>query len=503
MESQIVLRAEHISKRFGVVKALDDVSFDLMQGEVHALVGANGAGKSTLIKVLTGFHRPDSGRILLAGGREPAFHSPADSIQMGVSCVHQEIDVARDLTVAQNIFLGNDRQFSRFGVISHKAMAAAARAILDSLGLDIGTEDPVGGLSFSQMQMIMIANALAKGARILIFDEPTSSLSKNEIEHLFREIERLKQRGISIIYISHHMDEVFHLADRASVLREGRCVGTVDMREATVETLVQMMIGRAVRRTERRAGSDTGQCVLEVKDLSTTDGRVNGVNLRLNRGQVIGLYGIVGAGRTELAKAIFTGKHIRSGTVSVNGAPVKIRNERDAIRHSIVYSSEARKAEGLLLNLSVQQNISITVLDRISRWTVINRRREAALADQYIEKMGIVTPGKHAAVGTLSGGNQQKVVISRWFATDSQVMIFDEPTIGIDIAAKQDVLNIIRESAQNGKSIIVISSEMEELFDVCDQIYVMRMGRVERVFRPGQFCSREVMAAATGGIVNG
>ena len=243
--------------------------------------------------------------------------------------------------------------------------------------------------------------------------------------------------------------------------------------------------------------------LLEVKDLSTTDGRVNGVNLRLNRGQVIGLYGIVGAGRTELAKAIFTGKHIRSGTVSVNGAPVKIRNERDAIRHSIVYSSEARKAEGLLLNLSVQQNISITVLDRISRWTVINRRREAALADQYIEKMGIVTPGKHAAVGTLSGGNQQKVVISRWFATDSQVMIFDEPTIGIDIAAKQDVLNIIRESAQNGKSIIVISSEMEELFDVCDQIYVMRMGRVERVFRPGQFCSREVMAAATGGIVNG
>lgn len=501
MGQQFILEAIGVTKNFGSVRALDDVGFTLKEGEVHALVGANGSGKSTLINILSGNLKPDAGMLRLYG-EKVEFNTPIDSIGSGIACVHQEIDVAKDLTVADNIFLGNTKRFEKVGFIDHKSMNKAAKEILDSLGLNIDEKSTISGISFSEMQMIMVANALAKNARIIIFDEPTSSLSKKEIEYLFSKIETLRKQGISIIYISHHFDEVFSLGDRVSVLRDGKCVGTVDISEVDKDKLVHMMIGRKLDVHTKGECCLSGEVILRVEDLYTEDRRVNGVSLEVAKGKVIGFYGIVGAGRTEMAKAIFTGDNILSGKIFIDGLETKIKSIRQSMKKGIIYSSESRKTEGLLLNMSVIKNMSIAVIDQISKFMFINRKSENKLADYYIKELGIKVSGKNVPVGTLSGGNQQKVVISRWFATDSRVMIFDEPTVGVDVAAKIDIMRIISNSAKQGKAIIVISSELEELFMVCDEIKVMRMGKVEKTFYPNEYNQQNILMAAIGGLKN-
>jgi ABC-type sugar transport system ATPase subunit len=473
---QPLIEFDRVTKTFGGVTALDGVSLAVAEGECHALVGENGAGKSTLGKVLAGIHQADAGVVRLAG-RPQRFHSPADAARAGIGMVHQELAFCPALTVAENLCLG--RYPCRWGVwVDRRAMAARADRLLAEIGVRLDVRQPMRTLSTAQEQLVQVAAAVGTGARILVFDEPTSSLSQAESEHLFTLIQMLRRRGVTMIYVSHRLAEVFRLCDRISVLRDGRYVGTLGRDEATQDRVVEMMIGRPLSEYyPRHLESPPGREVLRVEGLSSP-GKFADVSLAVRAGEIVGMAGLVGSGRSEVARAIFGLDRAARGAVSLEGRPLRLGSVRRAMRRGVALVPEDRKRQGLILALSGRLNFSVTLLDRLARWGLVDGRRERREAEAAFAQLAVKTPSVDAPVSALSGGNQQKVVLAKWLARRSKVLIVDEPTRGVDVGAKAAIHALLDNLARQGLAILLISSELPEVLGLSNRILVMRGGRL-------------------------
>ncbi|HEY3624482.1 MAG TPA: sugar ABC transporter ATP-binding protein [Roseiarcus sp.] len=465
-----------VSKRFGVVRALDDVTLTVRAGEVLALVGENGAGKSTLVRIFEGLHRPDQGA-LMADGVQQTLRSPADAHALGIRVIHQEPDIIPDLSIAENLFLGDFRCIHRV-FLDRADLARRTRSMLVEFGLesDLSPWTRAGDLSPAQRQLMEIMRALRRGLKVLALDEPTSSLTEDEAQRLFRVVRRLKGDGVGVIYISHRMREVRDLADRIAVLRDGRLVDERPTLEFPEAEIVQAMVGRPIGDLYERAARPRGEITLSVQGLTTM--RVRDVSFEVRSGEVVGLAGLMGAGRSELAEAIFGHDRILAGAVAVDGRPVRLLSPADAIAAGIGFAPEDRKSQALLLLRSVKDNISLAIPDLISRFDFVNDRVERRIAGALVDRLRVRTPNLDASVSNLSGGNQQKVVLGRWLARRPKVLILDEPTRGVDVGAKAEIYRLIAELAREGIALLVISSEMPELLGLADRILVMAGGRV-------------------------
>ena len=494
---EILLEMKGIHKNFPGVKALDNVDFTLQQGEVHALLGENGAGKSTLIKVLGGIYSIDAGEIFI-DGKKVSIHSVKDAQDCGIGIIHQELVLVPQMTIAENIFLGKELTGGA-GLVNKYRMIAEAQQMLDKFDLGIQADHLVAELSTAQQQMVEIIKAVSFNARILVMDEPTSSLSDKEVDFLFETIANLKQMGVGIIYISHRMSELFAISDRVSVLRDGQYIGTVVTKETTHNQLVAMMVGRELTNYYTRTYNPRGKTVLKVEGL-TCPGAISDVSFELHEGEILGFAGLVGAGRSETMRALFGIDPVTSGTVYVDDKRVHIKSPLDAIRAGIVLVPESRKAEALFPIQSVRYNISLEVLEHFIRFLRVDAAYEQNLADEYIEKLHIRTPTMEQYIGNLSGGNQQKAIIARWLATKPRVLIMDEPTRGVDVGAKAEIYAIMNELAASGVAIIMISSELPEVINMSDRIVVMAGGRVTGTLELGDLTQEKIMTLATEGL---
>jgi ABC-type sugar transport system ATPase subunit len=473
-----------ISKSFPGVKAVDNVDFVVRRGEIHALLGENGAGKSTLLKILAGAQPPDSGTITL-DGEAVELESPFDAQERGIVTIYQEFNLIPTLTVAENVFIG--REPLRFGVVDWSRMRRETAIIIGRVGLDLNPDRLVADLSVAEQQMVEIAKALAVSSRLIIMDEPTSALAESEVARLFQICRELRDQGIGIVFVSHRLDEVKTLCDRLTVLRDGELVGSADVADVSIDDIIRMMVGREVDRLFKRRGTHlTGAMALEVEGLSAEGDlrdlaatRLVDISLGVAKGEIVGLAGLVGAGRTELARAIFGADPRSRGRVLVEGLPVAAESPEAAIRAGIGLVPEDRKQQALFLALAVRLNLSIAALGRLTRrFGFIDDRAEAALVDEYRQRLNIRMASPQVEVGNLSGGNQQKVVLARWLALQPKVLIVDEPTRGIDVAAKAEVHQLLFELAETGIAILAISSELAEVLTLSDRILTMREGRL-------------------------
>jgi ABC-type sugar transport system ATPase subunit len=495
--TEAILEAEHIDKRFPGVHALDDVSLTVIQGEVHAVVGENGAGKSTLMKILAGAYSPDRGAIRVDGDAV-TIESPRAAQELGIITIYQELSLVDALSVGENVFLGDlPTRPGTSWQVDWPTVWSRSTELLDRVGLHVDPQTPVRKLSVAQKQMVEIARALARNVRVLILDEPTSSLTERETEKLFEIIALLKNRGVGIIYISHRLGEVFRIAQRVTVLRDGVMVGGLAVQDATEDLLVRMMVGRDLSRLFPEARASDAPVRLEVRGLSRR-GVLHDVSLSLRGGEIVGLAGLVGAGRTELARCLFGADSISEGEILLDGAKVDIRSPGHAVDLGIALVPEDRKLQALVLGMGVRENLSLPVLDRLGSPLVPSRRRERALASDYIKSLRIRTPHMEQRVSALSGGNQQKVVIARWLATKPKVLILDEPTRGIDVGAKAEVHALIARLAEQGVAILMISSELPEILGMSHRILVMRSGRIVADIPREDATEELIMAAATG-----
>jgi len=490
-----LVRMEGIDKRFPGVHALKAVSFDLRAGEVHALMGENGAGKSTLMKILSGVYQADEGRVLI-DGNEVTLPTPRAAQDLGIGIIHQELALMRDLTVAQNIWIGREPRLS-FGRLDEGKLNADAAAIFQAMHIRMDPRAPVGGMTIARQQMVEIAKALSYRSRVLIMDEPTAALNDAEIAELFAIIQKLRAEGVGIIYISHKMDEIKRIADRVTVMRDGAYVGTVEAAETPISRIISMMVGREL--TEEAAeipDLSAAPLALEVSHLSRGH-ELKDISFSLKKGEILGFAGLMGAGRTELARAIFGAEPATQGEVRVHGKPVRIGAPSDAVRAGIGYLSEDRKHFGLALGMDVRANIAMASLPRYAdRLGRINEAELGRIARRYIESLTIRTPGDRQEVRLLSGGNQQKVVIAKWLLRDCDILIFDEPTRGIDVGAKAEIYRLLKELAASGKAIIVISSELPEVLRLSHRIAVMCEGRLTGIL-PGGASQEQIMELAT------
>ncbi|UWE09530.1 sugar ABC transporter ATP-binding protein [Actinacidiphila bryophytorum] len=477
-----VLEAVGVSKRFPGVVALDDVSFTLRAGEIHALVGENGAGKSTLIKILTGVHRPDEGELRL-GGEAVSFHRPHEAQQAGISTIYQEVNLVPLMSVARNIFLGREPK-TRLGLVDFRRMHRETAELLGGFGITTDPRRPLHTLGIGTQQMVALARAVSVRARVVVMDEPTSSLEPREVETLFRVIGELHGRGISLVYVSHRMDELYRICDRVTVLRDGRLVHTGDLRDTDRVRLVSMMLGRELARVRKEAaeGHEDGrepatEPVLTATGLSRRH-LLDGVALDLRPGEVLGLGGLLGSGRTETAKALAGALPLDGGDIEVGGRRLRRISSAAAIRAGISLLPEDRKAEGIIPGLSVRENIVLAALPRLSRFGFTSRRRQDRVVDIFMKRLRIKAASPEQKVGELSGGNQQKVLLARWLCLEPRVLLLDEPTRGIDVGAKAEVQTLIEELAAEGLAVLLISSELEELVEGADRIVVLRAGTV-------------------------
>ncbi|MHC4678154.1 MAG: sugar ABC transporter ATP-binding protein [Planctomycetota bacterium] len=504
-----LFNASGISKSFPGVQALSAVDFDLKKGEVHALVGENGAGKSTLVHIIAGLQSPDSGRMHLEGQTyEP--RGKADAEVHGIKTVCQELNLIPNLTVAENIFI--ERLPGRLGFVDYKKLNRAARDVMGRVGLeDVQPDMPVGLLGVGQQQMVEIAAGLSSGmtrrgattdCRILALDEPTASLTDREIELLLARIAELKAEGVGIIYISHRIEEVIRIADRVTVLRDGKVVSTCPTSESNVNDIIFRMVGRDLEHEHLRHGSTTGPVALRVVGLSVGR-KVRNVSFEVRRGEILGVAGLVGSGRTEAMRAVFGADRPDAGQVYLHESsePANIRTPRDAVRNGIALLTEDRKEQGLLLSLAVRASISLARLNDVSRFGWMDVTRERSVAGRYIETLSVRCSSCEQEVRELSGGNQQKVVIAKWMYRNCDILIFDEPTRGIDVGAKFEIYHMLGELAQKGKAIIFVSSDLKELMAVCDRIMVMSAGRVAATFDRGRWSREEIMSAAFSGYI--
>ncbi|GIM47973.1 D-ribose transporter ATP-binding protein [Collibacillus ludicampi] len=497
MSGEVVLEMNNIKKVFGKVVALSGVNLKVKKGQVHTLLGENGAGKSTLMKILSGVHQPDGGEIILKGERV-RFQSPMDAQSRGISIIYQELSLCQNLSIAENIFANREPVKGLF--INDREMNRAARDILDQIEMDISPTTLVKELSISQKQMVEIAKALSMNSEIIIMDEPTSALSSRETEVLFRIIEKLKETGVAIIYISHRMDELLRISDEITVMRDGNYIGTVKKSEADINSLIRMMVGRELKdiypKRDYEIGSET---LLEVEGY-TKKGLFDDIHLKLRRGEILGIFGLVGAGRTDVAKAIFGITTPDAGTIKVKGNQVKITKPQDAIKHKIAFITENRREQGLVITDTVKRNISMVSIDTLlSKIGLLNEKTENAMAEKAVSKLNIKTSSIHQTVNNLSGGNQQKIVLAKWLETKPDILILDEPTRGIDVGAKREIYNIMRKLASEGVGIIMISSELPEVLFMSDRILIMRDKKIVKELQPSKTSQDEVMLYATGG----
>ena len=496
MIGDVVLEVKKISKAFPGVQALRDVDFDVRSGEVHAVVGENGAGKSTLMKVLVGVHARDSGEYVLAG-KAVDFRSVHQSIDAGISCIYQELTIVPLLDVSKNIFLGHTPLLGG-GRIDKKRLYAGAEEVLKNLDLNVSPRALARDLSVAQQQMLEIGRAISRKARVIIMDEPTSSLTDKETRILFRVIRSLTEKGIAVIYISHKLEEVMEIADRVTVFRDGLKVATLNRGGYTRDDVVHHMIGRVIDNYFHKIAAEIGATVLAVQDLGR-EGVFQDVSFTLRRGQVLGFFGLIGAGRSEIMRAIFGVDRFDSGTVHVEGKQVEFRSSLDAISAGLCLVPEDRKLQGLVLKLDVQNNSTLVKMNEISRFGVVNRREDERWAGKFVKELDIKTPTLKKLTAELSGGNQQKVVISKWLMMDPKVLILDEPTRGIDVATKSEIYRLISGLAGRGVGIIVISSELPEILGICDRVITVYEGRITSDMPVAEATSEKIMKAALGG----
>ncbi|MDR3335132.1 MAG: sugar ABC transporter ATP-binding protein [Treponema sp.] len=469
-----LVKAEHISKSFSGVAALQDVEFDLRPGEVHALLGENGAGKSTLMKIISGVYTRDSGDFYVNGSKITHDLTPQSAQAMGIGIIHQELNLCPHLTVAENIFL--NREYTIAGVLNSKRQNQETKKYLTTLNLDIDPDITINKLPVSKQQMVEICKTLSMNANIIIMDEPTSALTEKEIEDLFKVITILKNEGRGIIYISHRMEELSRIADRVTILRDGRYVKTLNFAETSLPEIISYMVGRTLTEKFPRIKVEQGEKVLEVKHLSSPSG-VKDVSFNLYKGEILAFAGLMGAGRTELVRAV-SGADKSSGEIILNGKPIKVQTPRDAIRNGLFCAPEDRKQDGLCVKMTLAENITMPSLDSISKFGIISPRLEAKKSNEMVQRLKIKTPGIEQYVRNLSGGNQQKVVVGKWLMRDAQVVIFDEPTRGIDVGSKIEIYNIMNELKKNGIGVMFVSSELPEVLGMSDRILVMCNGRI-------------------------
>jgi len=484
-----------IAKSFGPVSVLRGVSFQLVPGEVHALMGENGAGKSTLMKILTGLYRADAGEIRV-DGRPVTMKNPKQAEGLGIAIIHQELNLIPELTVTENLFLG--RELTRLGVLNRAEMRRLAVDYLARLGCRIDPDAEVASLSIGQQQMVEIARALALNARVLIMDEPTAALTEREIDALFAVIRALREQGVGIVYVSHRMEEIFALCDRISVLRDGEFVGTEIIASTDLDTIVHMMVGRQIGERFPKRGNGVGEVRLKVEQLCD-DGHIDGISLDVRAGEVVAIAGLMGAGRTEVARTLFGLNRRTGGQVWLDGVPFAARNPVEAIGAGLGFVTEDRKSQGLVLELSVRENITLPAVPTVGRSGVVAGKTEKNLVARFIEQLKIRTRDAELEVKSLSGGNQQKVVLAKWLALKPRVLILDEPTRGVDIGGKAEIYHIINQLAAEGVAVLVISSELPEVLGISDRIVVMHEGRVAGELSTATATQEAVMHLATGG----
>ncbi len=493
---EFLLQMKHVSKAFPGVKALDDVSFDLKPGEVHILLGENGAGKSTLMKVIAGAYVPDSGEILIDG--QPAVNlTPRKAQERGVGIIYQEFNLIPYMNVAQNVFIDHMPRKWLF-LLDHAKMHREAKTILASLNMNVPTRAKIVEISTAQQQMVEVAKALTHRSRILIMDEPTASLTDREIEQLFTTIRELKARGMGIIYISHRLPELKQIGDRVTVMRDGKYIGTQNLKEVTIDGLVSMMVGRQVKDLYAREAPPAGEEVLRVENLVSKAAGLKGVSMNLRRGEIVGLAGLVGSGRTELARSIFNADPYDSGKVVVFGKETREGSPRDSVKNRVGLLPEDRKLQGLALILPVSENTLMASLKKFFPLGLLSSRKEKELVNAYIKTLRIATPSGNRLARYLSGGNQQKVVLAKWLATDSEIFIFDEPTRGIDVGAKQEIYAFMNTLTSKGAGVIMISSELPEVIGMSDRIFVMREGRIVAEVPRSEATQENIIAYAMG-----
>jgi ABC-type sugar transport system ATPase subunit len=497
-----LISIQHVTKRFPGVVALDDVSLDIDRGELHAIVGENGAGKSTLMKVLSGVLTDYDGQVLLRG--EPArFRSTRDAEAAGIAIIHQELNLVEDLSAAANIFLGREKR-TRLGFLDDRAMERAAAELLVQLECHVSPRQPVRELRVGDQQLVEIAKALSLETDVLIMDEPTSALTESEVARLFRVIERLRQRGVTILYISHKMDEVFRLADRITVLRDGRLIRTLRRSDTGPREVTHLMVGREIEAVHLGAGRQPREVVLEVRSLSlpwtghARAWRLKDISFSLRRGEILGIAGLMGAGRTELLECLFGSSPERPhGTILLDGRAVRFEHPEESTRAGIALVTEDRKRLGLFANLDVGENITICTLRQASPGGVVNWRTQRQMAEGMVRDLGVKTSGTTAAITSLSGGNQQKAIIGRWLLTRPRVLLLDDPTRGVDVGAKAELYRLMDRLCRDGLGIIVTSSELPELLALCDRILVLCEGRLTGEFARAEATEQRIMEAAT------
>ena len=493
--SEVIVSMENISKTFPGVKALNKVRFELRAGEVMALLGENGAGKSTLMKILSGVYTRDNGGTMKIFGKEYGNLTTKQAQAAGVAIIHQELNMCRHLTVAENMFLGREK--CKGGILRQSEMEKEAQKILNELKIDLNPKEIVGNLPVSKQQMVEIAKALSVNAKILIMDEPTSALTSREIEDLFRIIHQLKNNGCGVVYISHRLEELQHIVDRVTIMRDGQYILTNDFKAMTMDQIIANMVGREIKEQFPRVDTEKGEKILEVRHLNAGK-MVRDVSFELYAGEIVGFAGLMGAGRTETTRAIFGVDPKESGEIILDGKEITINRPTDAIRSGIVLAPEDRKKDGLCTKLSIRHNIALPNLDLLcSKLGVVSRKKEDEMCRKAVENLKIKTPSVETDAANLSGGNQQKVVVGKWLARNSRVVIFDEPTRGIDVAAKVEIYHLMNELKQQGVAVMFVSSEMPEVMGVADRIVVMCDGRITGEVMARETSQSEILTLAT------
>ena len=491
-----MIQMSGISKSFSGNQVLNDVSFELANGEIHALMGENGAGKSTLMKILSGIHHKDSGHIRV-DGEEHTFKTIKDSERCGIHVIHQELNILPDLSVAENLFLGKELTYG-FGIMKRAEMRRQAHDLLCKLGLDIDPKTRAGDLSVGKQQLVEIAKAIASDAKYIVMDEPTAALTDREIQTLFETVRELKNKGISFVYISHRMEEIFAICDRITILRDGQYAGVRDIPKTSFDEIVAMMVGRELGERFPERQHCIGDTKLSVDNLCANHVFEN-VSFELRKGEVLVLAGLMGAGRTEVAQTLFGARKANSGSITIDGQAVKIHNPIQAMQHKIGFVTEDRKTEGLLLDFSIQDNIMLTNFDKTCRMGITQPTSENQFVQKFIDQLAIRTTDAHLPVKSLSGGNQQKVVLAKWLGTEPDILILDEPTRGVDIGAKKEIYTIINQLAEAGVAILMISSELPEVIGMADRVLVMHEGRITGEVHKNNMTQENIMHYATGG----
>jgi ribose transport system ATP-binding protein len=487
---------QHITKCYPGVLALDDVHFELEPGEVHVLIGENGAGKSTLMKILSGAERKDAGDIFIEGNKVE-ITSPRDAKQLGIMMIYQELNLVPQLSVAENILLGKE-PMNRGPFVDWKTLYSQARALLDRLGSDLTEKAKVSGLSIAQQQVVEIAKALSSEAKIMVMDEPSAALTTKEVADLFKLIRWLKAQGISVIYISHRLEELFEIGDNVTVLRDGKWIDTKKVSEVDKTELIRKMVGRELTQEFPKRQFNRGREVLRVEHINRNDA-LHDISFSLYQGELLGIAGLVGAGRTELARVIFGADRKDSGDMYLDGKRLEITSPFDAIQNGIALLTEDRNRQGLILDMSVRENITLSNLSALTKGHFISREKERNVVNKFVRDLRIKTPSIKQIVRNLSGGTRQKVVLARWMFTESKIIIFDEPTRGIDVGAKLEIYHLINNLIERGIAVVMISSELPEIMGMCDRIAVMCRGRIAGIVDRTETTQEEIMLLATGG----